>query len=400
MTREQAQALTEKTLKLVTADDATVSLSDSDSAVTRYAGSAITQNVATRALALTVSVAYGGRRGMASAATLDPADIETAVRRAEAIAKLAPPDPEYLPPLGPQAYAPAPATIYDPDTAALTPEARAKQVATIVGHARKAGMTAAGTIESSQGATAFATSKGLFAYQAGTQALVGCTTTAKDSTGWARDSGPALALLNPDALAEDAIRQARLTAAPRALAPGRYTTILLPAAVGYVLSPILQGLSARETDEGVTFLSGKVGQKLVGDNVTLRAEPGNPRIPDQPFDGEGVPLTTQTLIDRGVFRTLQYDRFTAKKHGVAPNPRVVEPRHGRHGQERRRPDRGYGTGRSSHPLLVRPRHQARRDNADRHDPRLAVLDRERQNRVRPEADALERVQPARPVERS
>ena len=319
MTRTEAQTLAEKTLKLVTADDATVSIGDGRSATTRYANNAITQNVVTGGKSLTVTVAFGRQRGSASAATLEPDAIAEAVRRAERIARLAPPDPEYLPPLGPQIYPLVRA--YHEGTARLTPVERARRVLAVTERAKRAGFQAAGTVESGESATAIATSKGLFAYHRETNALVGCTITAKNSNGWARDAAPDMTLLDPTALADDAITQARVAAHPQTLAPGRYTTILMPAAVGYFVGPLIGGLDARTTGEGLTYLSGKVGQKLVSDKITLRSEPGSRRVPGTPFDGSGVPTRAKTWIDKGVIgRELLYDRFTAQKAGVTPVP--------------------------------------------------------------------------------
>ncbi len=320
MDADRAHALARQALKHVTVEDAVVTVYDGRNAVTRFAGDAITQNVDTGGLFLSVSVAQGGRRGAASAATTSPDDIAAAVRRAEEIARLAPPDPEYLPPLGPQAYGTPPAAAFDEATNDLSPEVRARQVQKIVAGARAAGLSASGTVESGGGAQAIATSRGLFAFFRNTSAAAGCTLTGRDSTGWARTAAPDMSGIDADALVADAVRQARLGAAPRALAPGRYTTILLPPAVGAIVGPVVEGVSARGAEEGVTFLTGKVGQKLVGSNITLRSEPFHPLMPDTPFDGGGVPVAAQTWIDRGVFQRLSYDRFRAKKAGVAPNP--------------------------------------------------------------------------------
>ena len=320
MSADEAHALARQALRHVTVEDAVVTLYDGRSAVTRFAGDAITQNIDTGGRFLSVSVAQGGRVGSASAATTSPDDIAAAVRRAEEIARLAPPDPEYLPPLGPQTYGTPPRSAFDEATNSLSPEVRAEQVRKFVAGARKAGLSASGTVESSGGMQAIATSRGLFASFQGTSAAAGCTLTGKDSTGWARTAAPSMSGIDTDALVADAVRQARLGAAPLALAPGRYTTILLPPAVGSIVGPVAYGLSARGAEEGVTFLAGKVGQKLVGSNITLRSEPFHPLMPDTPFNGSGVPVGVQTWIDKGVFQHLSYDRFRAKKAGVTPNP--------------------------------------------------------------------------------
>ncbi|MBM3212435.1 TldD/PmbA family protein, partial [Candidatus Poribacteria bacterium] len=66
------------------------------------------------------------------------------------------------------------------------------------------------------------------------------------------------------------------------------------------------------------FLTGKVGQKILGDNITLVSNPYHPLHQGRPFDGDGVPTKPVVLIDKGVVTNLVYDRLTAKKHGVEP----------------------------------------------------------------------------------
>jgi hypothetical protein len=62
--------------------------------------------------------------------------ISAAVKRSEELAKLAPENPEYMPFLGPQTYAPS-AKTFVPATAAITPAQRTTMVAQSLDVAKK-----------------------------------------------------------------------------------------------------------------------------------------------------------------------------------------------------------------------------------------------------------------------
>jgi len=104
---------------------------------------------------------------------------------------------------------------------------------------------------------------------------------------------------------------------PKALPPGKYTVILEPAAMDLV-SFMLSGFNALAVDEGRSFLTGKVGEKIVGDNITMASDPYHPLHQGRPYDGDGVPTEQVTLVENGTAKNLVYDRLTAKKHGVEP----------------------------------------------------------------------------------
>ena len=78
---------------------------------------------------------------------------------------------------------------------------------------------------------------------------------------------------------------------PKAIEPGNYTVILEPRPAARYLSLMLGAFNARNAEEGRSFMSGKergetrLGEKVFGDNFTLRSEIGNPilrQTPDRP----------------------------------------------------------------------------------------------------------------------
>ncbi|WP_218079755.1 TldD/PmbA family protein [Anthocerotibacter panamensis] len=319
ITPDAAQKLTADLLQKKKAPDVQVTIAYRRSAVSRFANNAITQNTQVEATNIRIDCSFEGRSGAASTTSLAPEALEDALRRAETLARVAPPDPEYLPALGPQKYLKPPG--YFQQTAQLRAEERAKRVLTITEKAAKVQVRASGTVESGENVIVLANAQGLFGYDASSSALIGTTMTASDSSGWARDTASDIQLLDPALLADRALEQTRLGAAPKDLPAGKYTVILAPAAVSQLVWFLYFLMDGRSTLDGVTFLSGgKLGQKLLPETITLRSDPMNARVPGAQFGGDGLPQRPVHWIDKGVFQEVRWDRYTAQKNNRTPTP--------------------------------------------------------------------------------
>jgi predicted Zn-dependent protease len=139
-----------------------------------------------------------------------------------------------------------------------------------------------------------------------------------DSSGWAGGSSHKRAELDPKSLGKLAVEKALKSSGLRAIPPGNYTVILEPTAVANLVMFMSSGFNALAVDEGRSFLAGRMGQKIVGDGITLASDPYHPLHQGRPFDGDGVPTKRVVLIENGVAANLVYDRLTAKKHSVEP----------------------------------------------------------------------------------
>jgi len=54
------------------------------------------------------------------------------------------------------------------------------------------------------------------------------------------------------------------------------------------------------------------------ERVTLYSDPADPALLGQPFDSDGLPLSRNVWIEKGILRNLAYTRFWAQKQGVRP----------------------------------------------------------------------------------
>jgi predicted Zn-dependent protease len=65
-----------------------------------------------------------------------------------------------------------------------------------------------------------------------------------------------------------------------------------------------------------SFLTGRMGQKLFGNNITIRDDVYHPLQCGAPFDGEGVPRKRLALVEGGTPREIAYSRPSAAREGV------------------------------------------------------------------------------------
>jgi len=316
MGKDEIKAIIEKVMSESTADETEVYVGNHRSSLTRFAENYIHQNVHEDNFHLSVTAISGKRMGDASTNKLDDDSIKEAVRNAIEIARFAPPDEELLPRLGPQDYQEV--ESYDASIDDISPIDRASAVARAVELCEKNGLKAAGAFSNSSGCGAYATSKGLFAFHESTGISFSVSAMGDDSSGWADRSSHRRLLVDPIALGEIAVEKAVRSRNPRDIEPGSYTVILEPDAVAELVDFMMWGFNALAVDEGRSFLSDKIGQKIAGDNITIKSDPYHPQHQGSPFDGDGVPTKRVTLINKGTAENLVYDRLTAKKHNVEP----------------------------------------------------------------------------------
>jgi predicted Zn-dependent protease len=122
------------------------------------------------------------------------------------------------------------------------------------------------------------------------------------------------------------------------LRPGRYETLLPPAAIADLMIYAYWTANARDAEEGRNvFAAGegatKIGQRFSELPITLRSDPGYPGLETIPFvnftsslddtswafDG-GLPINATTWIDHGVLRELIRNRGHAARTGAQPTP--------------------------------------------------------------------------------
>ncbi len=324
LSQAESQAIVEKVVKMSQADAISVNVGSTVTNNVRFAANNVTTAGSVADIQIAVTSSFGPKR--ATVVTNNTADdaLLAVVRQAEALAKLAPDDPEAMPNLGPQNIRSVNAAF--PGTETLDSAALAQAAMTALEPSRRAGdLSAAGYLVVNTATNALGNNDKLFAYHKATNANYTVTVRTTDGTGsgWAGAEHPDWRQLDIAGVSARAIDKARLSRNPVGIEPGRYTVILEPQAVGDLVQLIGFYADARSSDEGRSPFTkqgggNKLGEKIIDSRISITADPFDPTILSQPWDGDGLPLGKQTLVDKGVLTELYYSRFWAQKMNKKP----------------------------------------------------------------------------------
>ncbi len=319
LTQSQAASIFDRIRRLASADEVEVLFSGGTFALTRFANNTIHQNVAEENYTVSVRTVLDRRTARATSNKFDDESLRHVVAASESLARVQHPDPDLLPmpdaweaAAGAADSAPVPSRQF-PETASITPQLRAAGVKQMVEVAEKNKLTAAGIFSSSESVEGIFNSRGLADWHTQTLAEVSVTMLAEDSSGWQKRNSPNIADLDPLALAETAAKKARDSAHPREVPPGKYTVILEPAAVLDTVGFMFWDYSGMAILDQRSFLTGRIGTRLFGDNITIWDDVTHPLQTGSPFDGEGMRRRRVPLVENGVVKRVVFARGTAER---------------------------------------------------------------------------------------
>jgi len=314
----------EKVLKTKEADQASALLLGSERGVTRFAESVIHQPMVELNTEILFTAVLGKKIGSASTNSLKMGDLRRALKRAVGMAKVQKENPTFLSLPGPQAIAKPP--TFFPETAKVSPKERAEVVKTLFQRASRHGVRLAGLLATGQGEVAVVNSLGVRAYQSYTFAEVKIVALAGEGSGYAYSLSRDIRKIDPEVLGERAIKKGVESKNPRNLPPGRYDVVLEPPAVAELLEWLgYTGFGAKSLQEGTGFLTGRLGEKVTGEEVTIYDDGLDPQGMAMPFDFEGVAKQRIVLIERGVAKGVVYDTLTAAKEGKTSTGHGLPP---------------------------------------------------------------------------
>ena len=326
--RSAALALAERVLDLVrsraASAEAEVNVRTGTLALTRFANSAIHQNVAEDLREVSVRVALDGR---VSAARLDASggddELRALVDGVLEAASVSPLDTDW-----PGLASPTPAPDvdhWDDASGDASPGERASLVGAFVAAAE--GLVTAGAASTAAVHAAFANTAGQSLTGRCTFATIDGIARSGSSDGVARQSSVRLGALDAAAAGRRAAGKARDGAEPGDLDPGRYEVVLEPSCVADIVDFVLvHGFGGRAVNEDRSFV--RPGSAQLDGSLTLRQDVTDPRMAGLAFDAEGTPRAAVDLVRDGVIGSILHDRRTARRAGAAstgnaalgPNP--------------------------------------------------------------------------------
>ena len=295
-------------------------------ALTRFANSAIHQNVAEATTTVRLRLHLDGRTSAGSTTITDADGLRTLVDRTIEAARLSPADPTWpglIPPTPLFVSAGHPGSGphsgldfgFDEATARADPGERAARVRDFVRAA--GGLETAGFCRTVYVAAAFANSAGQAVEGRTAEAAMDGIARVDGSDGVARLASGKLADIDGAVLGTRAAAKARAGRQPIELPPGRYEVVLEPEAVADVLDNLASfGFNGELFNQRQSFAEIGVEQfdpsvTIVDDPLGSRSEPA----PGLPFDIEGTPRETLVLVRDGVTKAVAHDRRSAAEAG-------------------------------------------------------------------------------------
>jgi len=298
------------------ADQTEVQIDETIDALTRFANNAIHQNVAEHGMTVSIRTVVDGRTARATTNRLDEDALFAAVKSSLQLAHSQPKIPGLLPMPGKQRYRTV--NRFANQTAATTPEDRARVVKQACDLAIRNGQVAAGIFSTGQSQLTLANSQGLFAAHRQTHAEFSITMQDEGAASWAKANAGNVRDFDPQKLAARASEKASMAKDARELAPGKYTVILEPAAVLDLVGFLFYDFAATAVADQRSCLLKRMGKVLFGKNISITDDVYHPQQLGAPFDGEGIPRQPVKLVEGGVPRNLVYSRASAKKARKKP----------------------------------------------------------------------------------
>jgi len=305
----------EKVMASTKADETEAVFIGGTSGLTRYANSFIHQNVAVENTKVTFRVAIGNKIGTASCNSFVLTDLKKALRSAYEIAKQQKPNNDFKGFAKPASYAEL--ETFDQKTSKFTPKQRATKLKRVFAKGAKYDYDMAGALATEDGEIAVLNSNGVHCYQPHTTASINIIATGEDSSGYAAGLSSKIDDIDIPALATTAVTKCRKSKHPKDIKPGEYEVILEPAALGELFEWLnFVAFGSKAFEENTSFLAGRIGKKVMGENVSITDDALDPNNPGIAFDFEGVPKKKVELVLQGMAKGVVHNLISAGRAGI------------------------------------------------------------------------------------
>ncbi|MGB9749318.1 MAG: TldD/PmbA family protein [Caldisericia bacterium] len=301
-----------------------------ESSLTRYANSYIHQNVKESNSQIRVRVIKNKKIGFVETNNLTTEGIKKAVKDAEEILNFTKEDDSFVK-LPEKEEIKDVKTFFD-ENLKVTPSDMADKVKNVIDKATKKSLTAAGALSVDFEEYAVVNSRGIEVYQPYSSITLTTVIMGEDSSGFADRFSMKFNDLNEIELADEAIEKALTGKNPKNLEPGKYEVILSPYAVEDILFFFAYlSFGAKSFHQDTSFMSGKLNEKVFGENVTIWDDGYDLLGAPISFDFEGVPKKKVILIENGIAKNVVYDSYHAYKFNkentghALPQPNSLGP---------------------------------------------------------------------------
>ena len=302
----------------------------SHGSTTRFANSAVMQNVRESDRMVYFRVLLDKRVGMASTNSLHRDDLRRCLNKAIAIAKQTRPL-KFFDCL-PEPYKYTEIKTHYSETANFTIPDKIKTLKDIfrklvpAGIKQGAKIKVGGAFSTLEAEIGIVNSNGLTAYQPFTSAHISFITSSAFASGFASQFERNAKNIDTEKLLSVAMGKTILKQKARKLKPGQYTVILEPAAVNEILEWLIYiGFGAGAFIDGTSFMRGNMGKRIMDKKITIYDDGNDTSGFPVPFDFEGVKKRGLDIVKNGVANGIAYDTFLAKKCGKKTTGHALIP---------------------------------------------------------------------------
>ena len=317
MNRDAAYLMLDRILSWAGNYDMQVLIRGVENGLTRFADSEIHQNIFQEDLEVTIELRKGKKRSEVTTNKLAEEELKSAIREAQTELKQSSERELELPMIA------APEEISSSEfdeklTDELSSFGRAEKIKNGVEDI-PGGFSGAGSLALERGYLALGNTEGIRRYARQDSGKFNTVISSQegDGSGYAELESETLQDFDIEKGFARAIEKAENSTDPESLSPGEYTVILEPLAVAELLGYLAYiGFSGRSVQQGRSFLTGKIGEKVWGDNISIYDDCQHEKTITLPFDMEGAERQNLTIIKEGVARDLTYDLESAMEAGV------------------------------------------------------------------------------------
>jgi len=292
--------------------------------LTRYAQSQIHQNVSESNTRVYVRVAEGRRLGVVTINSLEEESLLKAAEQALELARHQPENPYFDDFPKPAEYEET--KTYFETTAEFSPRQRAEVVKKIFSEAEKLGFEVSGAFSTGEGEIAVVNSNGVAAYQPLTEAELKVVPISSEGMSLKSAFAHDVTQIDFEQIAAEALERCSLNKNQREIELGQYDVILEPGCLAEVMMWLsFIAFGSNSFIEGTSFLAGRLGERSMGENITIYDSVHEPEAQGLPFDLQGFPKKRVTLIERGINRGGVFDLVSAKQAKAEPTGHAGPP---------------------------------------------------------------------------
>lgn len=122
---------------------------------------------------------------------------------------------------------------------------------------------------------------------------------------------------SPESVGKEAARRTLRRLGARKIASTRVPVIFDSENARSLLDEIVGAVNGDSIYRRASFLAGKLGEKVAGENITIIDDATIPEgFGSTPFDGEGLPTRRTVVIEKGVLKSYLLNTYTARKLGL------------------------------------------------------------------------------------